>query len=135
MGDNEIPTITISIRYTGSDEATGKPADRHLNTALTGMTPDKMMSLQAALNSVRDGGDVVDIADSIADSIAYFIAPMMPREDRRAMFRHLLTGNMLVEDVFNSLGEASPNAQPAAPNRATRRSGGKRGHGQRNRQS
>jgi hypothetical protein len=135
MGDNEIPVINISIRYTGKSRTTGESEDKHLDTTLTGMTADKMMSLQAALSSVQDGGDTVALADSIADSIAYFVAPMMPAEDRRTMFRHLLTGNMLVEDVFNSFGEAGPNIQPAASNRATRRAGGRRGHGQRNRQS
>lgn len=131
MGDTEIPVIDIRIRYTGRDKTTGESADQFLATTITGMTADKMMALQAALNASQNG-DIGTLADAVSDSIAYFIAPMMPTDDRRTMFRHLLTGNMMVEDVFNSLnmGVAVP-----ATNRATRRSGGNRGRGQRNRQS
>lgn len=132
MGDNETPTLNIRIRYTGRDNETGEPVDQFMSTTITGLTADKMMSLQAALNASQDGGTNA-IADAVSDSIAYFIAPMMPEGDRRTMFRHLLAGNMLVEDVFNSLNADTPAAP--APNRATRRSGGNRGRGQRNRHS
>lgn len=127
MGDNDSQVIDIKIRYTGRDGS-----DQFMSTTLTGVTASKMMSLQASLNASQGGGDVV-MAEAISDSIAYFIAPMMPERDQRTMFRHLLSGNMTVDDVFKSMN-ADVSTAPA-PNRATRRSGGSRGRGQRNRQS